>query len=174
MPFQFTSQPIDRGRYEPEAIYLSLPFEGNYTISQDWGANPGRYAQYRPGGVALRGHDGIDFDLANRTPVLAAARGHVIEIGNDEERLGRYVRMQHWWGESLYAHLHEHEVDSGQRLRRGELIGRSGSTRRSDQQHLHFGIRFLPYDRADGWDGYTNPIPFLEPLSPPASDVHRS
>ncbi|RLT38892.1 MAG: M23 family peptidase [Chloroflexi bacterium] len=165
MSFDFLKRPIERGYYEPEGIYLSAPFEGRRRISQLWGENPGVYQQFRPGGVPLRGHNGLDFAMPAHSRLLAPDRARVIEIGNDSEGYGLYIKMLHTWGESLYAHMQGFAVESGQMVKRSELIGFSNNTGASTGPHLHFAIRIFPYDRSDGWGGFSNPLPFLDPTN---------
>ena len=162
MSLDFLTRPIERGYYEPEGIYLSAPFEGRRRISQLWGANPGTYRHFRPGGVPLRGHNGLDFALPTHTRLLASDQARVIEIGNDSDGYGLYIKMQHTWGESLYAHMQGFAVESGQIVKRGMLIGFSGNSGASTIPHLHFAIRIYPYDRSDGWGGFADPLPFLD------------
>jgi murein DD-endopeptidase MepM/ murein hydrolase activator NlpD len=148
---------------EPEGIYLSAPFQEHHRILQLWGVSPGYYTKFHIGSVPLKGHNGVDFDLPAGSMVLAVDDGEVIELGYDRSGYGRYLVLQHWWGESLYAHLQEFNVDSGQQIYRGQTIGFAGNSGVSPRPHLHLGIRIIPYDRFDGWGGYTNPLPFLDP-----------
>lgn len=163
MSFPFLTQPIGRGRYEPEGLYLGSPFEGRAQVTQLWGENAFEYRRYKTENVALRGHNGIDFGLDNGAKVLAADRGRVTAIGNDPKGYGIYIRISHRWGQSLYAHLQDYWVESGQRVERGDTIGLSNNTGSSTGPHLHFSIRVYPFRRNDGWGGYTNPLPFLHP-----------
>ncbi len=70
----------------------------------------------------------------------------VIDVGSTS--YGRYVTINHGWGMTLYAHLSEMLVGKGQRVRRGERIGLSGSTGYSTGPHLHFGVRPLTANRS--------------------------
>ena len=164
MSFDFLKRPIEQGQYEPEGIYLAAPFEGRRRIIQLWGENASYYQQFHPGGVPLRGHNGLDFGLPNQTRLLATEDGRVIEIGNDPDGYGRYLKMQHAWGESLYAHLQGFAVEAGELVKRGTLIGFSNNTGASNIPHLHFAIRIYPYNTADGWGGFSDPLPFLDPI----------
>lgn len=162
MSFDFLSRPIAQGNYEPEGIYLSAPFEGRRRITQRWGDNPGLYLHFRSGGVPLQGHNGIDFALPDHSRLLATDRARVIEIGNDPAGYGLYIKLQHDWGESLYAPMQDFAVESGQLVQRGGLIGFSNNSGRSSTPHLHFAIRIYPYNRSDGWGGFVDPLPFLD------------
>ena len=86
-------------------------------------------------------HTGYDYAAVRGTPVVAAATGIVVYTG----RLGNYgkvVRMSHGDGIStLYGHLSEIDTKTGQYVRRGELIGKVGSTGRSTGPHLHYEVR---------------------------------
>lgn len=143
--------------------YLPLPFAGNFGISQLWGENRAYYSQYTYDGVPLRGHNGIDFLTPPGTPVLAVAPGLVIMVGVEPQGFGLYVLLEHEWGQSIYAHLERADVSLGQSVARGQQIGLSGNSGRSTGPHLHFAIRINPYDRADGWGGYSDPLPYWNP-----------
>ncbi|MBX3052329.1 MAG: M23 family metallopeptidase [Caldilineaceae bacterium] len=164
MSFDFLNKPIERGHYEPEGIFLSAPFEGRRRITQLWGENPGYYQRFQMGGRPLSGHNGLDFGMPEHTRLLATDKARVIEIANDPTGYGLFIKLQHWWGESLYAHLQGFAVDAGQTVPRGGLIGFSNNTGSSSGPHLHFAIRTYPYNRLDGWGGFTNPLPFFNPL----------
>jgi len=113
-------------------------------------------------------HEGIDINAREGTPVLAAADGKVVYVGNDPEGYGRYVIIEHENGtRSLYAHLEMRiSVQIGTRVLAGEQIGRvgrSGNASEVRNAHLHFEIR-IPGARAPqelaraGWkpDGFDN------------------
>jgi murein DD-endopeptidase MepM/ murein hydrolase activator NlpD len=158
-----TRSPSQGENFEPEGIYLSAPYAGRHRLIQGWGENPTRYARYIIGGMPLKGHNGIDIELPKGTPLLAADNGQVIEVGREQEGYGRFIKIHHWWGESLYAHLHEIVVEAGAYVNRSQKIALSGNTGASDLPHLHFSVRIDPYSLSDGWGGYTNPLPFLNP-----------
>ena len=163
MSFAFTATPLQPGRYEPEGLYLSAPFQGSQVITQLFGENPEFYRQFVYSGVALLGHNGIDFGLATGTNVLATDQGEVIYVGFEAGGFGLYVKLQHRWGESLYAHMGRANVATGQRVSRGQILGISDNSGGSIGPHLHFGIRIFPYARDDGWGGFMDPMPFMDP-----------
>ncbi|MCB9137655.1 MAG: M23 family metallopeptidase [Caldilineaceae bacterium] len=146
--------------------YLAAPYRGNFGISQLWGERPQVYSQFSYEGVSLRGHNGIDFLTPMNTLLQAVDDGVVAEaVFNDPTGFGHYVLLHHAWGESIYAHMEAIDVQPGQTVSRGQLIGRSGTTGNSQGPHLHFSIRINPYQRTDGWGGFSDPLPYLPPAS---------
>lgn len=139
-------------------MQLRLPFNGDYPLTQNFGENPESYAKFN-----LLGHNGLDWGLPVNTPIVAVGDGEVVEVLEDPPGFGRYVKLKHAWGESLYAHLAQQLVRLGQRLGRGHLLGMSGNTGNSTGPHLHFGLRVAPYERSDGWQGYVDPYPYFYP-----------
>lgn len=143
---------------------------GYRTITQGYGVNGHYYKQYSVDGVALRGHNGLDFGAPVGTAVVAVAAGQAVEVGEDPDGWGLYVKLEHGWGQSLYAHLLEQNVAQGTQVQAGQVVAFSGNSGISSGPHLHFGLRVAPYNRADGWGGYTDPTPYLQgkPAQPPA------
>lgn len=84
------------------------------------------------------------FDIANPSapPILAAADGVVIYTGWDTYGYGNHVIIDHGGGLStLYGHMTQYYVKVGDRVTRGQVIGKMGSTGRSTGTHLHFETR---------------------------------
>lgn len=85
-------------------------------------------------------HQGIDIAAAPGAPVRAAADGLVTRASR-QGGLGKAVFLSHGYGlASRYAHLSEIAVKPGQRVRRGDVIGRVGNTGRSTGYHLHYEV----------------------------------
>lgn len=143
--------------------YLAAPFERAYGISQLFGENAAFYARFSYDGVALKGRNGVDFLTPVGTRVLAVDDGTVLRAESDPAGLGTFVLLQHGWGESLYAQLDSLAVAVGDAVSRGQMIGESGNSGASAGPHLGFSIRINPYDRADGWGGFADPLPYLNP-----------
>ena len=84
-------------------------------------------------------------DIANKSggAILAADGGTVVGAGwLDGYGYGNRIIIDHGNGYvTLYAHLSVVQVQPGQQVNRGDLIGRMGSTGRSTGTHLHFEIR---------------------------------
>ncbi|MCC7354572.1 MAG: M23 family metallopeptidase [Anaerolineae bacterium] len=88
------------------------------------------------------GHRAIDIGGPYDTPVYAARDGRVTFSGFSHVGYGYMVILDHGNGlTSLYGHLKGDYVSVGQRVKRGEMIGRLGSTGNSTGPHLHFEIR---------------------------------
>ena len=85
-------------------------------------------------------HGGTDLEAAEGAPVKAPADGVVILTG-DHFFAGRSVYIDHGQGVvSMYFHLSQIKVETGGRIKRGDLLGLSGATGRVDGAHLHYGI----------------------------------
>ena len=142
-------------------------------VTQRFGERPDYYARFSVDGVPLRGHNGIDFGTPEGTWITAVDSGNVVEVADDDDGYGRYVKLVHPWGESLYAHLSAWAVAVGDKVERGQWIGDSGNTGNSTGPHLHFGMRVNPYNRQDGWGGYVDPAPYLLNVSAPEAPTTR-
>jgi murein DD-endopeptidase MepM/ murein hydrolase activator NlpD len=85
-------------------------------------------------------HRGLDIVAPTGTPVMAPADGLVTAAGR-MSGYGKTVHLSHGAGlGSRFGHLSEILVKPGQRVRRGDVIGRVGSTGRSTGPHLHYEI----------------------------------
>ncbi len=86
-------------------------------------------------------HNGIDIPGPVGTPIYATADG----IVGRAQRLGgygNYVEIDHGLSiQTRYGHLSAIAVVSGQRIRRGDILGYMGSTGRSTGSHLHYEVR---------------------------------
>jgi murein DD-endopeptidase MepM/ murein hydrolase activator NlpD len=88
-----------------------------------------------------RSHKGIDLRAKYGDPVYASAPGKVIFTGISGG-YGNLIQIAHGHGYiTFYGHLSRIYVKSGQKVRRGSLIGRVGATGRVTGPHLHFEIR---------------------------------
>jgi murein DD-endopeptidase MepM/ murein hydrolase activator NlpD len=99
----------------------------------------GRFGASRPGG---RRHTGVDIGNSTGTPIYAADGGTVTSYIGYRSGYGYVVEINHGAGYSTrYAHLSKILVNSGQRVAKGDQIGKMGSTGNSSGPHLHFEIR---------------------------------
>lgn len=86
-------------------------------------------------------HAGIDLAMRAGTPILAAANGTVIFAGRQSDG-AVVVKIRHDDGYvTLYGHLNpDLDVKVGDRVSRGQEVGKEGSTGKSTGPHLHFGL----------------------------------
>jgi murein DD-endopeptidase MepM/ murein hydrolase activator NlpD len=90
------------------------------------------------GGRAL--HKGIDIAGRMGTPILAPADGQVVYAAQ-KRSLGLAVKLRHGYGiETVYGHMSEMLVKSGETVKRGQQLGMMGSTGRSTGPHLHYAV----------------------------------
>lgn len=85
-------------------------------------------------------HSGMDFSAHPGTPVYATGDGVVTKVGW-ETGYGNTVEINHGFGyKTRYAHLLDYKAKVGQKVVRGEVVGRVGSTGRSTGPHLHYEV----------------------------------
>ncbi|WKV11244.1 N-acetylmuramoyl-L-alanine amidase [Marivirga harenae] len=103
-----------------------------------------------------RMHEGIDLKTYKGNPVLATADGIVVEAGIiNEISWGKIIRISHnGIFETVYAHLSDIEVKSGDKVKRGDIIGKAGTTGESTGPHLHYEVKELN-------KGFLNPVDFI-------------
>ncbi|HCG6646335.1 TPA: M23 family metallopeptidase [Vibrio parahaemolyticus] len=100
-------------------------------------------------------HRGLDFAVNIGTKIYAPADGVVEVTRRSNTGSGNFLRLQHSFGfTSSYSHLKKFKVQSGQFVRKGDLIGISGHSGLSSGPHLHYEVRFV--GRA------LNPKPFVD------------
>jgi murein DD-endopeptidase MepM/ murein hydrolase activator NlpD len=86
-------------------------------------------------------HEGLDIASSPGTPVESPAAGRVIAASSGHD-YGRHVMLDHGNGvRSLYGHLKQLDVKVGQRVEKGQVIGRVGSSGRSTGPHLHYEVQ---------------------------------
>src|SRR5215831_244817 len=109
-------------------------------------------------GVKKTQHQGLDFHAATGTTVRATNAGTVL-LARSLYYEGNCVVVDHGQGLlTFYMHLSEFKVKEGDKVERGQVVGRSGGTGRVTGPHLHFAVR---------WQGtYLDPATLLT-LHPP-------
>jgi murein DD-endopeptidase MepM/ murein hydrolase activator NlpD len=86
-------------------------------------------------------HEGIDFTCAVGTNVRATGDGIVIEANFTNSGYGNEIIIDHGFGyKTRYAHLSKILVRPGQKVSRGEIIGKVGNTGKSVGPHLHYEV----------------------------------
>lgn len=120
---------------------IQWPFRTGVPISTDFGP------RIPPCWGCSSFHKGIDMNPGNGSPIQAISSGVVREISRvDNGGLGAYVMIDHVIDgrriTSVYAHMQEGSVnvDQGQLVEVGDIIGLVGNTGQSTGPHLHFEI----------------------------------
>ena len=123
-----------RYTFTPERFW-AMPFQRPCagSISAYFGShrsyNGGPYTSY---------HSGVDFRAPRGTPVYASAAGTVV-LAEPMALWGNAVAIDHGWGVLTgYGHLSAIEVQVGQQVAAGDLIGKVGNTGLSTGAHLHW------------------------------------
>lgn len=119
----------------PSSPAFSAPGGGNFVWPTTTSGISQYFAWYHPG-----------IDMPNRSaPGIVASDGGTVTVAGwpDNYGYGNRVVVDHGNGySSLYAHLSNIYVSSGQKVSRGQVLGQMGSTGRSTGTHLHFEIHF--------------------------------
>jgi murein DD-endopeptidase MepM/ murein hydrolase activator NlpD len=98
-------------------------------------------------------HKGVDISATAGTPVRVTADGVVIFAGWSTG-YGRLIVVDHGGNmQTYYAHLSKYEVQTGQEVRRGDVVGAVGSTGRVTAPHLHYEVHVR--------GAAVNPYPYL-------------
>ena len=85
-------------------------------------------------------HNGLDFTATQGIPIYATGDG-IVKNAEFGSGFGNNIIINHGYGyETLYGHLVRMKVRSGQRVKRGEVIGWVGSTGASTGPHCHYEV----------------------------------
>ncbi len=92
-------------------------------------------------GKPRRPHNGVDVAAPEGTPVRAPADGVVVLAARDMFFTGKTVMIDHGHGlTSVFAHMSAITMGVGERVAKGDLVGRVGQTGRVTGAHLHWGV----------------------------------
>lgn len=112
------------------------PSEGYYSVN-------GFGMRVHPVLRVYRMHEGVDIITDVGSDVYAAGNGVVRYAGRTQGGYGAVVEINHGYHYStLYAHLSKVLVKPGQRVKRGELIARTGRSGLVSGPHLHYEVRY--------------------------------
>lgn len=92
-----------------------------------------------------RMHTGVDFSAPTGTPVFAAGDGVISKIQRSRSNhgYGNYIDIDHGHNyKTKYAHLSKVLVKKGQKIKRGQVIGKVGNTGGSVAPHLHYEVEY--------------------------------
>jgi murein DD-endopeptidase MepM/ murein hydrolase activator NlpD len=90
----------------------------------------------------FRFHRGTDFQAPEGFPIRAIAAGKVAHLGHDYLLEGNITVIDHGLGVfSSYLHQSAFLVKVGDEVKKGDVIGRVGSTGNSNAPHLHLALK---------------------------------
>jgi murein DD-endopeptidase MepM/ murein hydrolase activator NlpD len=119
-----------------------MPVQGWFSHGFGWRKDPFTEAR--------QFHRGIDIVADHGTSIVAPANG-VVSRATRLSDYGKTLDLSHGHGYvTRYGHMSEVLVRPGQQVRRGEVIGRVGSTGRSTGPHLHYEV-FRDGRRVNPW-----------------------
>ena len=143
----------------------------NHTLKSDW-------PNYSSGSY----HGGTDFPVPLNTEVYSSCDGEVVSVQYLTTSYGRHIKIKAKVNGNVvyirYCHLNSINVNVGDKVNAGQVIGKSGSTGNSTGSHLHYEVRnsedrynpslnprlYLPgssyyYEKNDSPDPTPTPIP---------------
>lgn len=119
---------------EKRSIPSSKPILAKYRLSSKFGN------RFHPTLFRWRFHGGVDMACPKGTEIHIPADGVVVKSGWNGG-YGNYIKVKHGNGyETVYGHLSRVSVKKGEKVKKGDVIGKVGSTGRSTGSHLHYEI----------------------------------
>lgn len=134
--YKFENKYYDKSGKKNDKFLLTRPI-ANARIT-----SPFTPKRYHPILKRYKAHLGVDYGAPKGTPIKAAGDGTVKFVGT-KSGYGKVVIVGHVGGyETLYAHSSGFAkgIQSGVKVKQGQLIAYVGSTGMSTGSHLHFGV----------------------------------
>ncbi len=90
----------------------------------------------------MKMHEGLDFSAPQGTPIQATGDGVIVKVESNGG-YGKHVIINHGFGyETLYGHMSIVEVKQGQKIKKGQTIGKVGNTGSSTGPHCHYEVHY--------------------------------
>ncbi len=145
---EFDQQTLDRIKTESDSIHGAFASFVPHPLWQEGFLEPvhgkisGRFGSRRIiNDQPRKPHSGEDIAAPEGTHVLAMNDG-IVRLTADHFFSGKSVVLDHGLGLfSMYFHLSGVDVALSQTVKKGQVIGRVGSTGRATGPHLHWGVR---------------------------------
>ncbi len=132
----------NNGGSEGSKIEQTSNFSSGFIRPLDGGYMSSGYGK-RSCSICSSNHPGVDFAKAGTVPIKASASG-VVARSYYSSSYGNVVFISHIVNgqkyTTVYAHLRNRAVQTGQTVSQGQYIGNMGNTGNSTGQHLHFEI----------------------------------
>lgn len=135
--------------------------------------------------IGLKGHNGLDYNAPEGTPIMAMHDGTVTYAGLDGSNGNLIVIMTdrafdykdgEAYFKTYYGHLQtgSFKVTAGTKVKCGDVIACAGNTGMSFGAHLHMGLKpvqqgendwtWFNLAQGDGFNGAIDPTPYLPPV----------
>jgi len=123
---------------------LIWPAYGVITSPYGWRTHPvsGKKTTFHSGLDIARDAPGIKYDTPYGAPVFAAESG-IVTFAGENGGYGNLIEIKGEKNIYRYGHLSRFCVYKGQKVEKGDIIARMGTTGVSTGQHLHFEVRNL-------------------------------
>ena len=122
----------------------------NFWLGAGWGADRGR-----------RSHMGIDMGGRRGTPIFAVEKGRIDRTKRQSNGALQIVMKGRSGSKYYYGHMDKVLVKNGQRVKKGQVIGKMGDTGSKGQVHLHF-----EYWKSGRESAAVNPVKLLKRICP--------
>jgi predicted chitinase len=141
---------------------LEFPLEKQFPLGSGFGPR----GALAGGKIKAHNHKGQDIAAPTGTKVKSVDDGVVVRSSPVDQGggYGNFIIIKHKDFYSAYGHLSKRDVNKGDTVKKGQLIGLVGSTGMSTGPHLHFEIR--KFKGALKKDDFENPGPYLSGKSP--------
>ena len=121
-------------------VFLARPSIRPVQAEESWISSSFSQSRMHPVLQVNRPHPGLDISAVAGTPILASAAGTVTYAGT-KSGYGKTVEIDHGFGyKTRYAHAGSIQVNRGQRVVRGDLLGEVGKTGLATAPHLHYEV----------------------------------
>lgn len=118
----------------------------NFWVGAKWGADRGK-----------RSHAGIDLGGKRGTPIFAVESGRIDRTKRQSNGALQIVLKGKSGPKYYYGHMDKVTVKGGQKVKKGQIIGRMGDSGSPGQVHLHF-----EFWRSGGESAAVNPVKLLK------------
>lgn len=142
-------------------------FRSKHRITQEYGVNKDYYSKF-----GLQGHEGLDLVPTGTDWTVYALEDGTVVKDEDNARSGAYGVNCTIWHPSIkkatqYCHMEFNLVEMGMQVKKGQAIGKMGSTGNSTGAHVHLNLfqtdeNGVRQNKDNGFLGGINPLPFLE------------
>jgi len=131
---QKKENPKEEKKEITEANQFIRPVPTGYRVSSRFGY------RIHPISHVRKFHYGIDLGCAKGTPIYAVFEGKVIHSAYSKS-YGNFIILLHPGNrKTVYAHMSKRLVKRGDKVKKGQIIGKVGSTGYSTGPHLHFEV----------------------------------